>query len=1331
MTGDRREGKHPPSASRWPRIVRFFLAALMLLPPLLLALSLALAWWWTGSEGSLATALRYAARDQPLVAEQVTGSLRTGGRVSLLRWQHDGLEVQARDVTLSWNPWGLLDRKLEITQIGATDITVTDSRPARAEPSAPPESAQLPWPVEIRQLKLSAVTFKGSTNHSVADLTGHYRYDGTTHQLTVTNAQIDGGRYSGVAILSSTSPLTLDAQLAGTLQTDVPGSSKPIVLSLQATARGPLADLIASADLQLALQPAGPAAEPAAGAPGATRAARQPQANLTARLAPWAAQPVRDADAQFHDFDPAALWPALPHAQLTGRLALKPLGDATGLPDQAWALQTRLENRLPGPWDQRRVPVDALEASGEWRGGTLLVRALKATRGQGELQASGEWERPLAPVAGPARADASAGPAWRGEATLKNIDPASIDSRLASGQLSGRTRLTGRESLITFDTDVATAGLRGSGRPATPAKNADATSAMLLALRSVAAKGSWDARRAGGTLALSSLRVQTDDAELRGSIDLQPRNRGGQGALTLTAPGLNAQIDGELRESRGNGNASLAAHDAALALGWLKRWPTLPNALQQAAASGNLHMKASWQGGWRDPELQARLDLPALDWQRAGPEAPTGSAALRLRAVQVTLSGRLSQAQLALQGRVEVAGRRIVLQADAAGGRSAAQPELWRGLLQRLDVQIEDPAPGPSGNWRLRTRDAVALQWRQPGAGRPLGDGAFESGAGQAWLSASDQSGRQALIAWQPIRWQPGEFASAGKLSGVPLAWLESLAERRVASANLVGDLLFEGSWDVSLGNTVRLKAELARSSGDLVVQAETVDGTPTRVVAGIREARVSIASDGEALALALRWDSERTGTADGTLATRLTRAAPGSGLGGWQWPADAPLKGQAQAQFPRLGLWSVLAPPGWRLRGALAANVTVGGTRATPQLAGTLQASDMALRSVVDGIEFGNGRLAAQFDGTRLRITEFSLQGVGEKGAGGTLTARGEAGWIGGKPSVRLEGRLDRLRASLRTDRQATVSGDFQASLSGAQSSLTGTLRVDSARIMLPEENTPQLGNDVVVRSARGSAAGQQAPANASTAAGRSALDENRAVKLALKIDLGPDFRVAGKGLETRLTGVLNLAGESLASPRLTGVISTAGGEYRAYGQRLDVERGVLRFTGPIDNPTLDILAIRPNLIQRVGVEILGTAQLPRVRLYAQPDLSDAEKLSWLIVGRASASGGAEAALVQQAALALLGAKTGANSSGLANSLGLDELSFRGASSNADGAVTQAAVTLGKRFSRNFYASYERNISGAIGTLFLFYDLSQRFTVRGQAGRQGAIDLIYTIPFN
>ncbi len=200
-----------------------------------------------------------------------------------------------------------------------------------------------------------------------------------------------------------------------------------------------------------------------------------------------------------------------------------------------------------------------------------------------------------------------------------------------------------------------------------------------------------------------------------------------------------------------------------------------------------------------------------------------------------------------------------------------------------------------------------------------------------------------------------------------------------MAGAGLGGTLLLDGDWDATLGDTLRLKASLARSSGDITVQAETAQGTSARVAAGVKEARLSLQSEGEAVTVALRWDSERAGTADGQLRTRLARA-PATAGGGWLWPADAPLAGQLRAQLPRIGVWSVLAPPGWRLRGSLGADVAISGTRAAPQLAGDLQADDLALRSVVDGIEFGNGKLRAKLDGTRMRINEFTLQGAGDK---------------------------------------------------------------------------------------------------------------------------------------------------------------------------------------------------------------------------------------------------------------------------------------------------------------------------------------------------------------
>jgi translocation and assembly module TamB len=122
---------------------------------------------------------------------------------------------------------------------------------------------------------------------------------------------------------------------------------------------------------------------------------------------------------------------------------------------------------------------------------------------------------------------------------------------------------------------------------------------------------------------------------------------------------------------------------------------------------------------------------------------------------------------------------------------------------------------------------------------------------------------------------------------------------------------------------------------------------------------------------------------------------------------------------------------------------------------------------------------------------------------------------------------------------------------------------------------------------------------------------------------------------------------------------------------------------------------------------------------------MPDAEKLAWLVTGRAAPATGAESALVQQAALALLASRSGSGGTGIAQKIGLDELSF--SRQGAEG----PSVTLGKRFGQHFYAAYERGLSGAMGTLYIFYDVTRKLTVRAQAGERQAVDLIYTFAFD
>ncbi len=1299
-------------------------------------------WWWSGRDGSLARAISIAARWQPIEATDVRGALRNGGHIGRLTWKQDGLSVEARDVNLSWQPLDLLLGSFSISTFSAGSVSVTDTRPAPETPTplAPPASLGLPLRIDVQQISIQHFVYEGSTRFEATGFNGNYNFDGIYHALAVSSLQVAQGRYTGTGKLGAYGELPLDLQLAGSFDAEVqPGASR-LPLAFDAQARGPITELDVKATLRTRAE------APAADAP---------QATLDARIAPFNTQPVRQAELVVRRIDLAALWPGAPQTLLSGDAHVRP--DATR-PD-AWTVAATLDNARPGPVDQQRVPLSRLEAEGEWRAGVGLVRSLKALAGGGELTASGEWTD----------ADALK---WKAKAQARGIDPRQIYSTFAAQPLSGEASAEGTGGSFGFDARLASAqGALAAGASsnisraasasagarvsaATPrARSASAQAVDLRALRlaEARARGRWSPN----LLELETLLVRTDDARLEAAaLRIPVPVRGASGRVDFTAPGIRLNASGDVRETAGNGRLDLTTDDAARALAWLRKWPGAKDALAAFDATGNATLAARWQGGWRDPALDARMAAPSLDVTLAG-----SADAIKLRAIDATVNGKIANAKLAVAGRVMQGERQLTIKAAAEGGQpgySAARGlaswsrSTWQASLTELSAALQDPAlnTGTSA-WRVATRGPVALRW-SPQAQTSAASGSwFEASAGEAVLNApspantsspSSTSGTQAAsassassatISWQPVRWRPGELVTAGRIRGLPLAWIETIAGPQLAGLGMTGSLVFDGSWDATLGETLRLAATLERSSGDLTVSANDGLGGSTRIAAGVRAARLTLNNEGDRVNLALRWDTERAGTAEGRLATRLSRNAEG----GWQWPPDAALDGRLSAQLPRIGVWSVLAPPGWRLRGSLATDLAISGTRAAPLFNGNLSADDLALRSVVDGIEFGNGKLRARLAGTRLLVDEFMLEGAGERGAGGTLIAKGEAGWIDGRAQARLDADIKQLRASIRTDRQVTVSGQLAARLDGRTSELKGSLNVDRALIVLPDESKPSLGDDVVVISGGAAAAGAKAPAETSASApAYVATTDNRTLALAVKLDLGRDFRIQGKGVDTRVRGTLDVTGTTLAAPRITGAIRTVGGQYRAYGQRLDIEQGVVIFSGPPDNPSLDILALRANMLsdQKVGVQITGSAMLPRIRLYASPEMSDAEKLSWLVLGRSSASGGAEAALLQQAALALLGSRGGGGmSGGIASALGLDELSVRGSATNESGATTEGAITLGKRFSRNFYAAYERSISGALGTLFVFYDLSQRFTIRAQAGEQSAVDLIFTIPFD
>ena len=779
--------------------------------------------------------------------------------------------------------------------------------------------------------------------------------------------------------------------------------------------------------------------------------------------------------------------------------------------------------------------------------------------------------------------------------------------------------------------------------------------------------------------------------------------------------------NGRIARADGLGTLDLQLRNAQQAQAYLTRWPALAQALQGRQLRGTATLQARWQGGWQNQarglQLDAALRLPQLDIV----DPADATATWQLRDARADLAGTLAALTFGSQGSAGNGRHSLRWQTQAHGGRSAANS--WQAELLQLRLDGQDTAS--PGAWTVQadtTTAPLVLNWQSSAQERAL-----TVSAGQASLRGP--GGEPAQLRWQAGSWaqalgtrpSPARWQSQGQISSLPLAWLDSLGQRAMADLGLSSDLLLSGHWEVRQEQDLRAQIRLERSAGDLRLQTD--ERRQSRLPAGMREAALQIDLVQNQLAASLRWDSERAGRALAAFSTRLRQQD-----GQWQWAADAPVAASVQLQLPPVDAWSALAPPGWRLRGTMDTQLSLDGTRQAPNWSGHIQARNLAVRSAVDGIDFSQGTLDAQMRGRQLVIERFTVQGAGN--AGGQLSVSGSIDWLGRQPSDTLAARVhmalvakaQALRLNSLPDRRVAVSGELTAELDQARLRLRGALSADQALLTLPDDNAPQLGDDVRVRSVRPKQP-VAAPPGVPVPTSRIRSD------VQVDLDLGRDFQVRGRGLEAHLRGKVTVKALDQGLPRLEGLVRTVDGSYKAYGQRLDIEQGVLRFTGAPDNPALDILAIRPNLTQRVGVQVSGTAQSPVVRLYADPDLPDAEKLAWLVLGRSGSSGGAEAAMMQQAALALLGGNSRTPSASLAQALGLDELSLSGNSSS--GSASGTSVTLGKRLSNRFYVAFESGVNGAMGVFSIFYDLSRRFTLRAQTGEHSAIDLIFTLRYD
>jgi translocation and assembly module TamB len=189
------------------------------------------------------------------------------------------------------------------------------------------------------------------------------------------------------------------------------------------------------------------------------------------------------------------------------------------------------------------------------------------------------------------------------------------------------------------------------------------------------------------------------------------------------------------------------------------------------------------------------------------------------------------------------------------------------------------------------------------------------------------------------------------------------------------------------------------------------------------------------------------------------------------------------------------------------------------------------------------------------------------------------------------------------------------------------------------------------------------------------------------------------------------------------------AEGQYAAYGTRLDITRGNLLFNGPLDQPTLDILALRTVGKVKAGVQVSGTPRVPVVKLTSDPAMSDSDRLAYIVLGRASARNAGDADLLMTASGMLLSqGESVVLRDRLKRQLGVDVLGFEPGSTQDE--VAGSMLTIGKYLSPSLYVSIGQSLFTNTQAFRLRYSLGQRWELESTTGEESGIDLFYKIEF-
>lgn len=391
---------------------------------------------------------------------------------------------------------------------------------------------------------------------------------------------------------------------------------------------------------------------------------------------------------------------------------------------------------------------------------------------------------------------------------------------------------------------------------------------------------------------------------------------------------------------------------------------------------------------------------------------------------------------------------------------------------------------------------------------------------------------------------------------------------------------------------------------------------------------------------------------------------------------------------------------------------IDIKGDAMHPQLFGKLQVNDLLLRGDMSPIQVSMGDIELTFNGYDAKL-DANIQTTD-----GVLKVNGDGNWQDLEQwSSKVRVFSDALNVSVPPMVNVKVVPDMEIVAGPQFAKISGSIGLPWGRIVVKElpKSAVAVSNDLVLLNP------DLTPE-----------DKNKAlpfnIETNVSINIGNDFTITAFGLKGGLQGNLNVIQKN-KGPFVQGEVNIVDGSYSSFGQDLLIQKGKILFSGPVDQPYVNITAIRnPDTIAddvEAGVKVTGLATEPKVEIFSEPAMPQANALSYLLRGQ-DIDGEAGGNALTTTLIGLSLARSGKVVGEIGQAFGVEGLQLDTAGTGEDSQVTVSGYIL-----PGLQVKYGVGIFNSLGEFTIRYRIIENFYVEAVSGLYSSVIFLYQFEVN